>query len=287
MRWDGNPICPHCKSEKPYITSRGYKCSNKECHKKFTVKVGTIFEGSKISFRLWFAAIYICTSHKKGISSLQLSRDLNITQKTAWFMLHRIREMLKTNSPDILGDENSTIEIDETHIGGTEKNRHNSKRRSDDDNTLRNDGKTYVKQAIVIGAIDRKTGNVVLEKVTDKKKKTLIPFIQKRIKKGANIMTDENPSYDTLRNDYNHNSVNHSRQIYVNGNIHTNTIECVWSNLKRGIYGCYHNISYKHLNKYLHEFSLRYNTRKLNSSERFIMCIKNAEGGLLYKNLIS
>ena len=114
IRWGGNPTCPHCGSENPYKTNRGWKCSNNECYKKFTVRVGTIFENSKISFRIWFAAIYLATAHKKGISSVQLAIDLGIIQKTAWFVLHRIREMLKDKEPKMLG-ENKMVEVDESY----------------------------------------------------------------------------------------------------------------------------------------------------------------------------
>lgn len=104
LRWNSNPVCPHCGAEKPYITNRGYKCSKKDCHKKFTVKAGTIFENSKIPFKAWFGAIFLATNQKKGISSVQLAIGLNITQKTAWFLLHRVREMLKQNAPEMLND---------------------------------------------------------------------------------------------------------------------------------------------------------------------------------------
>lgn len=122
MRWNGSPVCPHCNSvKKPYITNRGYKCADDKCHKKFTVKVGTIFENSKIPFRLWFAAIYLCTNRKKGVSSVQLAVDLGITQKSAWFMLHRIREMLRDKAPHMIGGGEKPVEIDETYVGGKEK----------------------------------------------------------------------------------------------------------------------------------------------------------------------
>ncbi len=141
IRWGGNPICPHCGSEKPYKTTRGYKCSNSDCYKKFAVKVGTIFENSKISFRIWFAAIYIATSHKKGISNVQLALDLGITQKTSWFLLHRIRKILRVKAPQMLC-ENKIVEVDEEYIGGKEANKHYKKRRSAEGFTT-NEGKPY------------------------------------------------------------------------------------------------------------------------------------------------
>lgn len=127
IRWGGEPHCPHCGCGIPYKTNRGWKCRDKECHKKFTVKVGTIFENSKISFRIWFAAIYLTTTSKKGISSVQLATQLNISQKTAWFVLHRIREMLKDKAPKMLG-ETKMVDTDATYIGGKEKNKHYPKK---------------------------------------------------------------------------------------------------------------------------------------------------------------
>ena len=124
-RWGDTPACPHCGNVGAYITNRGYKCKAKECHKKFTVTTGTVFENTKIDLRYWFAAIYLATAHKKGISSLQLSRDLNITQKTAWFLLHRIRLMLTNNAPQKL---EGGVEVDETFVGGKNKNRHANKK---------------------------------------------------------------------------------------------------------------------------------------------------------------
>lgn len=126
QRWNNKPVCPHCGSmKKPYITNRGYKCSEKECYKKFSVTTGTIFENSKIKLSLWYAAIYIASAHKKGISSHQLSRDLGVTQKTAWFMLMRIREAMQDKSPELLS---GTVAADETYVGGNNKNRHTNKK---------------------------------------------------------------------------------------------------------------------------------------------------------------
>src|ERR1700759_1430517 len=125
-RWGETPCCPHCGNTKAYVTNRGYKCAAKECHKKFTVTTGTIFENTKISLRLWFATIYLATAHKKGISSHQLSRDLNITQKTAWFLLHRVREKIQNTAPEML---TATVGVDETYIGGKHRNKHSRERK--------------------------------------------------------------------------------------------------------------------------------------------------------------
>ncbi len=284
IRWNGNPVCPHCGSEKPYKTNRGYKCSNKDCHKKFTVRVGTIFENSKIPFRIWFAAIYLATTHKKGISSVQLSIDLGITQKTAWFVLHRIREMLKEKAPKMLGETN-TVEVDETYIGGKEKNKHAHKRRSLDDKTKLNNGAAFVDKKVVIGIIER-NGKVVLKHVPRATKENMVELIHKHVPKGSKIYTDEFAGYSNLGRNYTHDTVKHAFSIYVAGDVHTNTIENFWSVLKRGLYGVYHQVSEKHLERYLDEFASRFNTRDLSSQGRFDNFLSQSESVLSYKKLI-
>lgn len=285
LRWNGKPVCPHCNSEKPYVTNRGYKCSNAECHKKFTVKVGTIFENSKIPFRTWFAAIYLCTAHKKGISSVQLATDLDITQKTAWFVLHRVREMLKAQAPEMLG-ENNMVEVDETYIGGKEKNRHTKKRQSAENPELANDGTPYNKKKMVVGIVER-GGKIVLKFVPNATADNMVPFIQDNVPSGAHVVTDEHNAYAQLHKVYTHETVTHSLRVYVQGNAHTNTIENFWSGLKRGLYGIYHQVSDKHLERYLTEFAARYNARNESPFENFNTFLAKSEGGLLYKNLIA
>lgn len=284
IRWGDNPTCPHCGSEKPYKTNRGWKCRNKECHKKFTVRVGTIFENSKIPFRVWFAAIYLATTSKKGISSVQLASQLNVTQKTAWFVLHRIREMLKDKAPKMLG-ENEAVEVDETYVGGKEGNKHHSKRRSHEDKNLTNEGKLYVPKKTVIGIIER-DGNVVLKHVPNATKANMNNFIENHVPKGSKIYTDEYKGYKSLGKKYTHDTVNHSLSLYVAGDVHTNTIESFWSVLKRGIHGIYHFVSDKHLERYLDEFAGRYNTRHHTNEFRFDKFLNDSESYLSYKELI-
>jgi transposase-like protein len=278
LRWNGKPVCPHCGIDKtPYRTNRGYKCSDKDCGKKFTVKVGTIFENSKIPFRVWFGAIYLATAHKKGISSLQLGRDLNITQKTAWFVLHRVREMLKQNAPTMIGGNGTMVEADETYIGGKEKNKHASKRRKEGEPD---------KKRMVVGIIER-DGRVVLKYIPSATEDNMVPFINQHVPAGSRIFTDEFRSYNKLGSNFVHETVNHTLKIYVAGDVHTNTIENFWSVLKRGLYGIYHSVSEKHLDRYLNEFSSRFNERKISDQARFEKFLADSNKRLKYKNLIA
>lgn len=274
QRWGGNPTCPFCGTEKPYKTDRGYKCRNNACYKKFTVKVGTIYENSKIPLRTWFSAIYIMTAHKKGISSCQLARDLGITQKTAWFVLHRVREMLREKAPVMLRD---VVEIDETYIGGKNKNRHADKKKA---GTQGGAGK-----APVFGAKQR-GGKLVTRTLPDTKHSNTVPVIYETIQKGSVMVSDEYHSQKAVGPNYFHVSVNHIQGEYVRGAFHTNGVENYWSLLKRGIYGIYHKVSVKHLQRYCDEFTARYNTRDIKDHERFEWTIQHSNGRLKYNDLI-
>jgi transposase-like protein len=276
QRWGGNVACPFCGSLKVYRTTRGFKCGEKECYKKFSVTVGTVFENSKIPLRTWFAAMYLIASHKKGISSLQLHRDLGITQKTAWFILHRIREALREKNSPLLTD---VVEVDETFVGGKNKNRHAHKKI---DNSQ---GRSVKDKTPVVGVMQR-GGKVVTQVVRDTKAENLHPLIVGAVKSGSIVITDEWRSYQGLDGMYHHVVIKHNEGEYVRGAFHNNTIEGFWSLLKRGLYGIYHQVSPKHLFRYCHEFEYRYNSRKIPDNERFQITLQRTEGRLKYKDLI-
>lgn len=283
QRWNGKPTCPHCGAEKPYRLSneKTFKCSNKECRKKFTATVGTIFENTKIPLSTWFAAIYLCTSSKKGVSSCQLARQLGVTQKTAWFVLHRVREMLKEKAPFML--ENA-VEVDETFIGGKEKNKHASKKVRTRTGTAPR-GRSLEGKTPVLGIVER-DGRVLAIPVKDTSSSTIQPIMVEAVKAGTTVYTDEWQGYKGLSAKYNHKVIKHGEGEYVVGVVHTNTIEGFWGLLKRGIVGIYHQVSAKHLHRYCNEFSYRYNSRKVIDAERFDGTLKRVEGRLKYKELI-
>lgn len=278
LRWKGNRACPHCGNIKTYALKSGkYKCADKDCDEQFTAKVGTIFEGSKVPLKKWFIAIYLLTSHKKGVSSHQLARDLKVTQKTAWFMLQRLRTALGNGSFEMLGGEN-IVEIDESFVGGKNKNRHANKK------VKNSQGRSCIDKTPVLGMIER-GGLLVAKVMKDTSASEIQPIVDVTIKSNSTVMTDEWRGYRGLKKSHSHSFVKHGEGQYVVGNAHTNTIEGFWSHLKRSIFGIYHSASKLHLQKYVDESVFRYNYRKAGDGERVAMVVDLANCRLKYHEL--
>ena len=227
-----------------------YKC--KDCRKRFTVRQGTMFEGSNLPLKKWFYAIYLFLSHKRGISSCQLARDIDVTQKTAWFMLHRIRHNIKDNDANF----DDMTQVDETYVGGKTKRSKGGQ------------GRSTKQKTPVMGLWSN--GKVLARVIKNASAKVLLNVIDGLVKKGSIVITDGWKGYDNVKDNYIHEVVQHSLYEYVNRRgFHTNSIEGFWSHLKRGIIGIYFLVSPKHLQRYCNEFVFRYNTRKESDSDRF------------------
>lgn len=270
LRWKNGVVSPFDASSKVYKCANGkYKCRN--TGKYFDVKTGTAFAGTKLSLRTWVFAIFLFMSHKRGISSCQLARDLGVTQKTAWSMLHKIRAFMKSqNNQQVSGD----VEIDETFVGGKNKNRHKDKK------VEKCQGRSFKDKVPVFGMLQR-GGNVSAIVVSNTKASTLKPLITQFIKSGSNVYTD-GWEYSGLEQ-YNQYSVDHGHALYgkrittIDGeelNVCTNGIENVWSHFKRMVFGTYYNVSKKHLQRYVDEFVFRFNTRKIGEFERFELILQ-------------
>ena len=275
LRWNGNVVSPFDTDSKVYICKGNkYRCKN--TGKYFNVKTDTLFDNSKVALQKWFLAIWIVTSHKKGISSVQLSKDIDVTQKTAWFMLQRIRNCFGIDNDTTLDNE---VEVDETYVGGKNKNRHADKK------VPNSQGRSTKDKTAVVGMVER-GGKLVARTIENAKASTLTYEIVSQVKQSAMIYTDEWLGYNSLKRIYDHAFVKHNSGEYVNGRIHTNTIEGFWSLLKRGIVGIYHFTSKKHLQRYVDEFVFRYNSREESEAARFNLMLSNTQHKLTYKELI-
>jgi transposase-like protein len=279
LRWQGAVKCAFCGHDHVYElkgANKRYKCAS--CRKHFSAIKGTIFENSTVSLSKWFMAIFILSTHRKGISSVQVARDIGVTQKTAWFMMQRVRNAFKMQSFSYgkLGND-KTVEVDESYIQGKPSNMHKKKRER-----IEKEGNPN--QISVVGAVER--GGEVRAQVIEKTNyENIIPFLVKSVHQGSKLMTDEHVVYGTMERLYDHQTIKHMIKEYVRGDVHTNTIENFWSVLKRGIYGTYHFISTKHVQNYLEEFAFRFNHRDYTEAQRFDKLVSLSNHRITYKNL--
>lgn len=272
IRWNGKVVSPFDETAKVYKCKNGkYRCAN--TGKYFDVKTGTIFAHTKLPLRYWFYTMFLFLSHKRGVSSCQLARDLGVTQKTAWNMLHKIREYMDCENDHQLSAE---VEIDETFVGGKNKNRHKDKK------VEKCQGRSFKDKVPVFGMYQR-GGNIVAKVVPDTKAKTLTPLLEQYVSTESRVFTD-GWEYGDINRMYEQLSVDHGAGFYGTSYVNnegeyivvcTNGIECAWSHLKRTILGTYYKVSKKYLQRYVDEFTFRFNTRNIGDFQRFELLLRN------------
>ena len=272
IRWNGKVVSPFDETAKVYKCKNGkYRCAN--TGKYFDVKTGTIFAHTKLPLRYWFYTMFLFLSHKRGVSSCQLARDLGVTQKTAWNMLHKIREYMDCENDHQLSTE---VEIDETFVGGKNKNRHKDKK------VEKCQGRSFKDKVPVFGMYQR-GGNIVTKVVPDTKAKTLTPLLEQYVSTESRVFTD-GWEYGDINRRYEQLSVDHGAGFYGTSYVNnegeyivvcTNGIECAWSHLKRTILGTYYKVSKKYLQRYVDEFTFRFNTRNIGDFQRFELLLRN------------
>jgi transposase-like protein len=276
-RWPKGVVCPTCGSNKVSFNAsrRIWQCGSHHAKRQFSVKVGTIFEDSPISLDKWLTAMWMVANCKNGISSWEIHRSLGITQKSAWFMLHRLRLALQGKSTVKRGGNGKEVEVDETFIGGASRNMHADKR------ARRIAAHGPKDKTVVLGMLERgkKIRTVV---VPDTKQRTLQGLVREHIEPGTDLMSDASPSYVGLQKDYEHQIIDHP-VAYVHGNVHTNGLENYWSLLKRGIKGTYVSVEPFHLFRYLDKQSFRYENRAtkdnpMNDADRFDLAVSQVIG---------
>ncbi len=270
-RWkDGVVVCPHCEAAgaKFMPSRRVWQCKTRHPKSQFSIKVGTIYEDSAIGLDKWLTATWMVVNCKNGISSYEIARNIGVTQKTAWFMLHRIRLSMQDEDCNLMTGQ---VEVDETFIGGKARNMHLSKRK------VAITGTGGSGKVIVMGLLER-GGKVKAGVIADRSAMNLQMNVLDRVAAGAEVITDELPSYRGLDGAYVHNVINHAEQ-YVRGHIHTNGLENFWSLLKRGLNGTYVSVRPFHLFRYIDEQAFRYNNRKdIGDSGRFALAVTQVQG---------
>jgi transposase-like protein len=280
VRWPNGITCPHCgEKEHAYIASRRiWRC--KGCKNQYSAKIGTVMEDSPLGLDKWLTAIWLITNAKNGISSYEIHRALGITQKSAWFLLHRIRLAMKMGTFEMMS---GVVESDETFIGGKAKNMHRSRRKE------AIQGRGAVGKAVVHGILQRSAmkheSKVKAGVVKNTKRKSLVPVIRESVEAGSTVFTDALPSYNALAADFTHEAIDHA-VAYVRGAVHTNGLENFWSLLKRGIHGTYVSVDHPHLGRYVDEQVFRFNERKGTDGERFVKVLPGVVGKrITYKEL--
>ena len=277
-RWPNGPACPYCGSTHVLSGAKHatmpYRCREKGCRKRFSLKTGTVMEASNIGYQKWAIAIYLALTSLKSVSSMKLHRDLEITQKSAWHMAHRLRRSFEVKGAPFTGP----VEVDESHFGGKRKNMSNAKRRR-----LKGTGRGAVGKTAVVGMRDRST-NQVRAKVVERKP-TLQGFVVEHTVPDATVYSDDASAYSGLPRE--HEAVKHSVSEYVRGMAHTNGIESFWAMLERAHKGTFHKFSPKHLDRYVQEFVGRHNIRISDTSDQMRCLAKSMDGKRLkYRDLI-
>lgn len=278
LRWPDGVKCPRCQSEKhTFISTRKtWECKCCTDKKQFSVKTGTIFEESPLALDKWLVTIWLIANAKNGVSSYEVHRAIGVTQKTAWFMLHRIRSAMQTGTFEKLKGD---VEVDETYIGGRARNMHKSR------NKRRGHGTGYVGKAIVMGLLER-DGTVIAKHLPRNRRKELHGEIVANVAPGSTVHTDALASYEKMPEDFIHKAIDHA-VAYVEGSVHTNGLENFWSLLKRTLKGTYVSVDPVHLFRYLDEQVCRFNNRKTNDATRFLTVVSSIVGRrITYQQLI-